>query len=135
MEQKCKSGTTVRKLCFHIKYKGWKKREKNEARFFHPQWLVRIRVTSQHFKEGREKRRENGGRGGRNRRSQGKRAFLYLDFIYMFMEPERLILMCASTVSERLQLTHWFSFLLSFFNKRIKLTDKLCALHNILCGH
>lgn len=35
MEQKCKSGTTMMKLCFHIKYKE-RKREKARTNFFFP---------------------------------------------------------------------------------------------------
>lgn len=65
MEQKCKSGTTVRKLCFHIKYKGWKKREKMKLGFFTPNgWSGLESLLNISRKEGRREGKMEGEEEG-----------------------------------------------------------------------
>lgn len=62
MEQKCKSGTTMMKLCFHIKYKERKKERKQELDFFP---LLRIQAILENVKEGRKE----GGTDGESKQA------------------------------------------------------------------
>ena len=87
MGQKCKSGTALMKLCFHIKYKE-RKREKARTIFFF-QSLVRILSISENVqKERRKKRRNKGGRreGKEGGRGKGRKKLPLSHFIQTSIE-------------------------------------------------
>lgn len=127
MEQKCKSGTPVRKSCFHIKYKDEKRKKKAKLGWSGLECLLNIsRKEGRGEEEPEEKgERTEGGRGvgfplpGFHLNAHGS----------CKINPDaRVSVVTKLAYACRLsQPTDWDSFLPFFLNKRIKLINKLCG--------
>lgn len=127
MEQKCKSGTTMMKLCFHIKYKE-RKREKARTNFLF-QSLVRIWAISENVQKEKRRKRRNKGGGEKVRKEGGGRKEEaspppFHSNIYSIWQVQSSCSSCAQLMSYHPSVAN-----VGFLScKRAKLIDKHCLL-------
>ena len=127
MEQKCKSGTTMMKLCFHINYKE-RKREKARTNFFSKAQSEFEPFQKMSKKEKRRKRR-NKGEGEKVRKEGGERKEEaspppFHSNIYRIWQVQSRCSSCAQLMSYHLSVAN-----VGFLScKRAKLIDKHCLL-------
>lgn len=132
MEQKCKSGAPVRKSCFHIKYKGWKKKKKGKLGFPPNGWSGLESLLNISRKEGRGEEKPE----GEEERTEGGREVgfplpgFHLNALGSCKINPDAPVSAAASLPVLVDCLSWhigLFFLPFFLNKRIKLIDKLCG--------